>query len=143
MDESRRFLARLPGAKTLSKLEDLAVWSSEAVELLSLDLGAAGATNCVRAVATRPWRLDVAAVAAPERAGAALAEAVRKALRAQAEPTDVRCYHVERLGHVLCLRRTSLASARSELHHLMNLPLQPLLVPEAALPRPGEARSCM
>eukprot|EP00435_Cladocopium_sp_Y103_P014504 s1453_g3.t1 len=127
-----------------------------AVEVLAADLGA----TCDRAnfvdldtsgPSTALRRVDFAAYvskdASLERMAEELAEAAKDQFaRLEAEVRagkvanlSVRCYAPGPLGHAVLLQGTEDGTQRQKLHELLRLPEEPLLVPTAAVPPPGQA----
>ncbi|CAJ1410883.1 unnamed protein product [Effrenium voratum] len=92
-----------------------------------------------------PLRLDFAAYVAKGASAAQAAEQLTAAAQTQLAKRPsaaVRCYLPETLGHAVLLGATEDPLWRKELHRLLRLPEEPLLLPGAALPLPGQAHPC-
>ena len=166
--DARQLHFRFPGSTllpTLSDLRSLAVGPTVSVvpngkevvvEVFSEDFGASGCSNFLDFTSSVPLtqRMDFAAYVPQNAPVAKMAEELVEAavqqlnilLAAQDSLGDdrnlsVRCFLPELLGHAVCLRGTEDRSVRQELHRLLRLPEEPLLVPDAALALPGQAMS--
>ncbi|CAK9094413.1 unnamed protein product [Durusdinium trenchii] len=164
--DARQLHFRFPGSTllpTLSDLRSLAVGPTVSVvpngkevvvEVFSEDFGASGCSNFLDFTSSVPLtqRMDFAAYVPQNAPVAKMAEELVEAavqqlnilLAAQDSLGDdrnlsVRCFLPELLGHAVCLRGTEDRSVRQELHRLLRLPEEPLLVPDAALALPGQA----
>ena len=156
---------RFPGTQLVPALADLidkanVPYSAPesglvAVEVLSEALGSDGHSNFAefQCQGQAEHRVDFAAYVSPNSlqvVAQSLVEAAKLQLRqlirevsqdhlANGTSFAVRCYQLDQ--HVVCLGGTEVQSTRRELHRLLRLPAAPLLVPSAALPLAGQARS--
>ena len=127
-----------------------------AVEVLSEALGSEGHSNFAEfhCQAQAEHRIDFAAYVPPNSMLQVVAQSLVQAAEFQlrqlirevsqdrlAKGTSfaVRCYQLEQ--HVVCVRGAEVQTTRLELHRLLRLPAAPLLVPSAALPLAGQAKS--
>ena len=154
---------RFPGTQLLPSVADLregkvnVPWKLPAhgpvaVEVLAEALGSDRCSNFLefQCHAPRKHRIDFAAYVPSNSSVLEAAEALLHAASSQiacltdevaaqredSSPFAVRCFLLE---HVVCLQRTEEQRRRQELHQLLRLPEEPLLVPHAALPLAGQA----
>ena len=167
VSEVSRLHFRFPGSSLLPSLSDLRSPEAPklsvpsgcevAVEVFAEDLGSSGCSNFLDLNSQEPTthRVDFAAYVLKDAPVVKMAEALidaatyqlnelvaiaQNARNIEDSSLSVRCYAPEDLGHAVCLRGTEDLLVRQELHRLFRLSRAPLLVPDAALPLPGQAK---
>jgi len=146
------------GAAKLGPIGPMASGEEVVIQTFSEELGTSGRSNFVdldfKGTEKVLNRVDLVAYVPKDSTAVTMAEELVEAAKhlfAQLEVQvstsklqhfSVRCYRPQLLGHAISLRGTENQQLRQELHHLFRFPDEPLLVPQAAMPPPGQVSPC-